>query len=412
MNKDSNFFDVDSVLDDLFSKKNSAFDFTLNELFNLRLKELKISKATALKIIDIEVRALEGIIEGQQKLIDFTNLIKIAHFLQISRQNVIDLYVSELEKRYPIEFSYSPSKIEFIVKNFDLATFKKAKFINSIVDFGEIEKKLKNYYNLKSIFDYEKPILRPAFSAGVVEPKNNLSRENWIKSAIDIFEGINNPNQYDREYLIKLFADIRKHSMNVEIGLLSIVRILFKAGVTVIYSNSLPSLHLRGATLPIHNKPCIVLTDYKGFYPTLWFALIHELYHVLFDWEDIRQNKYHLSEENNDDVMILERENEANQFAREYLLSEEKMEYIKPHLYSNYDLVQEFSKDNHVHPSFAYVFNAYDEGTSNKGFVWSMAHKHNPRISKTVKFFENKWEDAKAIPEYVKSLNVNVFNIK
>ena len=411
-NKNQDNFDIDSLLNGFLSNEVNIYEASLKELFDARLSELQISMTTALSILQIESRPLNGILNGNQKLVDFTNLIKIANFLQIPKEKVIQLYINELEKTYDLDLAYPPSKIEFINKNFDLAVLKKANFINSINDYPEIEKKINSYFGFKTIFEYRKPHVDVAFSAGLIKPKNELSRSMWIESATNIFEGLNNPYPFDRQKLIDFFPEIRWHSTNVELGLVNIIKTLYKMGVTVIYQDSLPTLHLRGATFAVNQKPCIVLTNYRGFYPTLWFALIHELFHVLFDWDEIKNSKYqrHVSDSEASQLTVLEKEKEADDFAREYLFSIEKTLIAKSFIHDN-TLVEEYSKNNHVHPSFIYVFFANDFGKNNKGISWMRAHKYNPQIDSIIDHFDNPWNNPKPISQYIKSLKMNIFNL-
>ncbi|RYX83066.1 ImmA/IrrE family metallo-endopeptidase [bacterium] len=304
---------------------------TLEEVFDRRLQELNISRTNVRKHINMSYSTLKGLLAGTQKLVDITNLIKMASFLQLPKERVILLYINSLEKNLIIDTTES-KKIKFIKDNFDLVVLKKAGFIESVTDFLHVEKTIVEAFDLKSIFDYKKPLGDVAFSAGVIKPKNDLARSVWIKRAIDSFTLIDNPYDYDKNSLLGFFSEIRWHSTNVELGLISVIKTLFKYGVTVLYQPPFSSLHLRGATINVNNKPCIVLTDYKGFYPTLWFALLHELHHVIFDWDDIKYNRYHITDDDEELMSIREREDAANNFAREYLLPGEKLKKIKPHL--------------------------------------------------------------------------------
>ena len=164
----------------------------------------------------------------------------------------------------------------------------------------------------------------------------------------------------------------------------------------------LPTLHLRGATFSVNNKPCIVLTDYRGFYPTLWFALIHELFHVLFDWDEIITSCYHISDNESEQLSVMEKELEANDFAREYLFSKEKTTKIKSNI-NNISYINSFARDNHVHPSFIYVFYAYDVGKKDSR-AWGRATGNNPDIKKMLRPLANPWDNPKTILEHVKSI--------
>ena len=400
----SKYQDINSLLNDILKPDKLG----LKELFDKKISELKITSTNVLEILNIQHRTLKGILDGTQKVVDVTNLIKIANFLQLPKEEVIKMYIDSLEKNYT-ENILPPEKIKFIQENFDLAALKKAGFIDSLTDFEKIDLKITSFLGLKTIYEYKRPNIKPAFSAGLVKPKNELTRSLWIQSAITYFEDIDNPYEYNRKALIEYFPNIRWHSTNVEFGLLTIIKDLFKLGVTIIYQSTLPSLHLRGATFAVNNKPCIVLTNYVGFYGTLWFALIHELFHVLFDWDEIRNNMYHLSDEEDNELLVREKENEANQFAREYLFPQEKMNQIKYNLNNPY-FVSEFAKNNHVHPSIIYVFNAFDSSKTNR-MPWARARKNEPpEMAKCISHLENPWSNSKPINEIVKNKKLEIYN--
>jgi HTH-type transcriptional regulator / antitoxin HigA len=399
-------YSFEEIMNNLIKPAEFIHKENLKELFEQRINDLNISFTNALDILKMQTRTLNGILNGTQKTVDFTNLIKIADFLQKPKEQIIKLYIEGLENNFPSKIISSPKKIEFIKENFDLAVLKKANFINNINDFDEIENKIISYFGLNSIFDYHRLPVDVAFSAGLIKPKNELTRSLWIKSANDIFKLINNSYVYDRQVLINYFPQIRWHSINVELGLINIIKELFKIGITVIYQSPLPTLHLRGATFAVNNRPCIVLTDYKGFYPTLWFALIHELFHVIFDWDEILNNSYHLSDENSEQLTVKAKEEEANNFAREYFFSKEKTYKIRPYL-SDFDYINEFAINNHVHPSFIYVFNAYD---LKENSAWIKARNQNPNIQDLIKPLENPWSNSKPISTFVNSIKTKFYN--
>lgn len=398
---------ADDLLKNLFRDVQPNRKQSLKELFEQRVQELRIKQTNVLDILNIEYRTLNGILEGSQKRVDFTNLLKIANFLQISNEKVISLYMETLGENFSSELSTSPEVIEFIRTNFDLATLKKSGFINNLNDFEEIEKKLVSFLGLKTIFDYKRLPVDVAFSAGLRKPKNELTRSLWIKTANEYFKEINNPNEYNRQALVDYFPNIRWHSTNVELGLINVIKDLYKVGVTVIYQSQLPSLHLRGATFSVNDQPCIVISNYVGYYPTLWFALVHELFHVIFDWEEIKRNNYHLSDDDADQLSVIEKEKEADGFAREFLFSRDKSEKVKPFL-NNTKYIEEFAFNNHVHPSFVYVFNAYDVGKRER-LAWMRAKQSNPSIKEILSKLENPWSNPKPIVEFIKTIKYSIY---
>lgn len=388
----------------------SAFkEVTLKELFESKLTQLKISPTAALEILEMSYRTLKGILEGTQKTFDNTALIKIANLLQEPREKVTKLYFDLLEEKHPITSSTTPEKINFIKENFPLAILKKDKFIENITDFNHIEKRICARLGLKSIFEYKKPEMDVAFSSGnMFKPQNELTRSFWIAAAKAYFEEIENPYDFNQKGLIDYFPKLRWQSIDVEHGFLNVIRHLYKLGITVIYQPPLHTLQLRGATFSVNGKPCIVITNYLGFYSTLWFALIHEILHIIFDWEEIKANSYHLSDDNNQDSSVKEKEMETNKYARQYLFSPEKAQKIKPFL-NNISYVREFAMSNHVHESLIYAFNAFDTGSKDR-MAWARARRYDGDVKECIKPVDYPWNDTKPVDEFSKRKKLEIYN--
>ncbi|AMR33672.1 hypothetical protein A0256_20680 [Mucilaginibacter sp. PAMC 26640] len=399
---------ADSVLDDLFRPAAFKINISLSELFDKRIQELDITKTASLEVMKIERLSLNGILEGTQRRTDFLNLAKLSRFLRVNKEEVVRLYIDALQKNFPEIAELSTSSIEFIKLNFDLAALRSAGVIDSISDFQSIEQSLTNHFGLKSIFDFRVSDVRPAFSAAKGEVKNRGSRIFWLESAIDKCKLINNPYDYDRKGLIDYFSQIRWHSLNVEEGLISIIKDLFKLGITVIYQPTMADLKLKGATFSVNNKPCVVISNYRGFYTTLWFTLLHELFHVIFDWEEIVVGQYHLSEEKPDSLTVREKEIEADYFAREYLLPKSKYEVIRPHIIDP-DYVEKFARDHHFHHSFIYTFYALDRGESNRS-AWAKANKMNPNFEPLLCQIGSDWKQKLSNIEWITSKRDILYN--
>ena len=385
----SDEFDVDALLEGIMMPERP----TLKGLFEKKLKELDMSATTAYEVMGMNYRAVNKILSGSQKLLDISSIPNLAAFLEISEEEVIKLCLDAVKKNAPTSTSISSKKIKLIKESFDLVVLKKAGVIDSLKDFEHIEKRLNARLGLKSILEYRKPTVDIAFSSGSFKPENDRNRAFWIKAAMACFEEIDNPNEYSKAALIELFPRIRWYTMNVERGLTEVIRQLYKLGITVVFQPPLLTLQLRGATFNHNNKPCIVLSDFVGFYPTLWFALVHELSHVLFDWEEIKEGKYHLSDDKNETLTVREREKEADRFTRNYLFSIEKTNKIRPYL-SDAKYVEEFARDNHVHPSFIYVFNARDVGETDR-MAWARARRLAPPTltKQALEVIDLPWEE-------------------
>lgn len=150
------------------------------------------------------------------------------------------------------------------------------------------------------------------------------------------------------------------------------------------------------------------MTDFRGYYPTLWFALIHELFHVIFDWEDILKKKYHLSIEGVDPYTIESKENEANAFAREYMFSNKNMEIASSKINERL-FIREIAIDNQVHPSVIYANYAYDHSRDDDKYFAKFSDFFPPMknlLKKLGSGFENTAENT-AIATFYKTAIFN-----
>ena len=301
---------------------------SLKELFEKKASELGISSRQIESGLSIERKSLNAILVLDAQRIDVVNLLKLGSFLGKDFEETIKILVANL----PIEFIKElerARRFNFIVNNFDLKALKAAKFFESVSDFDEIEHRLTYFFGLDNILDYEKKV-GAAFSK-TKRGGNNKVLDFWTKATHAYFEKVNNPNSYNRTALKDIIPKIKPHSRDTKKGLSTVIKALYNIGVTVVYQPYFPNTQVRGATYIINDKPCIVLTNLNKNYATLWFALLHELYHAIFDFDEIKSMLFHLTGEN--DLLILS-ENRADDFAKNYFLSEDKAKYIYPFIHN------------------------------------------------------------------------------
>jgi len=355
MEENNKHKDIDALLKRIFTENPKVNYFPLQELFDQRLAYLEITKHQASKILDADQKTIDSILVGDAKKVDFVTILKLSNFLEIPYEELMNKYFKLVADTHNDSVLLA-KKRSFIVNNFDLPSLKKLGFIESINDFEHIEERINAFFGYDNLFEHSKYKITAAFSSGKrVTNKANLMF--WYAVAGQSLDRTPNPNEYDREGLIEFFPQIRWHSMNLENGLQLVAQALYKFGVTLIVVPKFNTdLHIKGATLSYRDKPCIVLTKYTKYYATIWFTLIHEIFHVLYDWDEIRDEKYHITGETNS-VEI--NESEADSFARQYLFSDEKMKTVTPHI-NEPKFVKHFAEKNHVHPSIIYTFYSFD----------------------------------------------------
>ena len=379
---------------------------TIKELFNERLIFYNITQRQAAIILGIQARAIDSILDGSAVRVDAINLIKLSQFLGLKESDFHKVYINELEADVIKEIE-DTRRNTFIAANFDIATLKKCGFLPTKGDFTEIETRIKKFFGLSSIFDYGRNSKYiPAFSKTKRSP-HLLIRTFWVESAIDQFERLKNPNEYERDELIELLPKIRPYTMNVADGLKTVIRALYNIGVTVIYQEHLPTTQVRGATFIRRGKPYIALTDLNKNYSTVWFALLHELHHVLFDYDQIEKQVFHLTGEL--DLFLLQ-EDLADEFAAEYLFPTERLKYILPHIDNSF-MVSTYAKESQVHPCI--IYSRYHHYMSERGSsYWGRFKDAFPDVSIALKDLKQgdpyKYEE---IQESVNYLKEKVYNI-
>lgn len=366
-------FNIDSLLKSVFTEDNHT---NIREAFEQKLLDYNISKTKALKLLNIDKDVFEEIISGTAKQPNLINIIKIAEFLEVDINAFIQVVLKH-QSTDNIASIDNARKTTFLLKNFDVKTLTKLGFFANDDDVNNLVDKVLTFFGYASIQEFEEQLEEPLYS----RTKRNFSdkmKDFWIKSAYQTFRVINNPNDYDRNRLKDLIVKIKPYSQDVKDGLFTVCKALYNIGVTVIFQDYLSTTQVRGGTFIINGKPCIVLTDFNKKYPTIWFTLLHELHHVLFDFDLIETNNFHLTGDN--DLFLIEEK--ADSFARDFFLSEDKFHYIKRYI-NNPFLVSKFAKENEIHESLVYSF-----------FTWYQDNLYGKKYHAAFKEFYPDYRDS------------------
>lgn len=379
---------------------NMKDDMTLNDMFQAKKKHLGLTDRQIQKMLDIEANTLNPILQGTAKQINFINIIKLAHFLGLSMTDVAKAYVPNMSKKQ-IGDIQNAREASYITENFDVATLSKMRFLPSGATGKEMAIRIIKFFSLESLYDYSKNDVCTAFSR-TKRRSDGLMRDFWVKSAHFQFLHINNPNPYNRELLKELVPKIRPFTMDEESGLIKVAKALFNIGVTVIYQPKLEKLQVRGATMNVNDKPCIVLSNLYNNYPTLWFSLLHELYHVLFDYEDIKRQVYHISCDEGD--IFLMNEYKADDFATNYLLNESRLNMASRYINSPL-LIEKLARQWGLHPSIIYAIYCYKDAA-----MWKFYKKQIPQMDKAIRHFNTHPFERETLMESVEEIK-ELFNV-
>lgn len=374
---------------------------SLKELYNERKKTLHLSDRQIKQILGMDPnKTINPILEGTAKHVGFINIIKLAHFLGLSVNDLLKVYIPKLDVNQIGEIQRSRDA-GYIVETFDVATLMKMKFFASGSSSKDMADKIIKFFGLKSLYDFSNNDIAPAFSRSK-RNSSDLMRNFWIQSAYTQFKNIDNPYSYNRKELVDLIPKIRPYTRDVKNGLIKVLKALYRVGVTIIYQPSLEKIQVRGATMVVNDKPCIVLSNLQKNYPTLWFTLLHELHHVLYDLEDIKSQTYHIS--NGEGDLFLMNEERADKFAREYLLNDSRLKFISGYITSNFH-VKRFADEWGVHDSIIYAIYCY------KTNEWALYNKYIPKMTEALELLNTHPFEKESLIESAKNIKELIYNI-
>lgn len=351
----------------------------LRTLFNQKLAETGLRNKNVSELLGIERNSLNPIIDGTAQHPKVQNLLKVAEFLGLDFEGILAAFMrsNPSEELKDLERA---RKASFVTTHFDLPRLKKVGFLERVDDLGHIEERICRYFSIPTVYAYATVEAPRLYSKTKVDPVGQM-REFWVKSAYGHFERLQDDRPYDRDLLrTAIIPKLRGYTRNVERGLVTVIKALYNVGITVLFQQHLANTQVRGATMVLKGKPCIVITDLNKNYATIWFALVHELYHVLYDLESIASTMaYHLT--GDEDLLLIE--DKANAFARELLFSDQRVRYIAP-LIHNEVAVTQYAEEAGVHPAIVYAF--YQHYQSERGEdYWRAFKPHFPDVKRLTK---------------------------
>lgn len=397
---------ITRILEESFDKDYVAED--LSAIFEAKASEYGLSVSQARDLLGIEYKSLTPLLNGTSKQPNLINVLKLADFLDMDFNVLLTSIVSQQTPENTAKLQEARNA-SFIAKNFDIERLQKEGLLPKKAHSNVIVEKILDFFGFNSISEYEefdKRICNVAFSQSKRSFVDKMRRFS-INSGFRLFEIINNPYPYNSNELAELLPKIKPYSQDVENGLFTVCQALFAQGVTVIFQRHLPTTQFRGATFFINNKPCIIITDYMKNYATIWRVLMHELYHVIFDEDEIKKEGYHLTGEMQ--LSLIDEEAPEN-FASDFFIDNSEFKYIKPHINSQV-MVREFAKKIKIHPSLIYMkYQVYMQTIELKNY-WGAFKKEFPNYELAVnKLNPISWKQDNSILEISKSLKV-IYNI-
>ena len=340
-----------------------SYDSSLLEMVKKFMQENEISESDFAQEIGINRMTFSRIMSGEREL-NFSQAIRLMNVLGLSANQLVDIFYKtcgEVEKSQ-LEKS---EHLAYVTQNFDIPTLKRLGIIKIRSKAEDYETSICQFFGFDSIYQYDDTSLTSVlFSKSrkkVLQEKETKMTIFWLKCAIASFFKIGNPYEYDRELLIQLLKRSAEFTRDEQNGYRRFVLVLYQLGITVLTQSYVSGTKSFGVTMILNGKPFIVISDMNKKYHKLWISLLHELYHVVNDFDMLERMSYHISNPETPELLL--NEDRADQFALNVL--------INPNIQSQLKKVVPFpvkvnalGKELNVSPSI--IYGVYLESLSDK----------------------------------------------
>ncbi len=307
----------------ILTKSNSDVGASLREMISQFLKDNGITASAIASEIDIHRETLDKFIKGEGDL-KFMHAVRMMKILGLTDGQLVSAYCRDLDSKQETSLD-KLEQLSYAVRRFDIPVLKKIGIIPSRAKIEEYSSRICSFFGFSSIYEYDDTSLMPVlFSKSrrrVLEEKEAKMTEFWLKCAIGSFVKIDNPNDYDRDLLLQLVRRAYEFTRDESDGYYRFVLVLYQIGVTVLTQSYASGTKAYGGTIIIKGKPCIVITDMGKQYHKLWLSLLHELYHVINDFELLETMNYHFTNRESPEMLL--NEHKADEFAMNVLVSPE-----------------------------------------------------------------------------------------
>lgn len=291
---------------------------SLREKLSIFMKETGMTKSKIAELLGLpSYKYVTNILEGKDE-ITLRSAVGIANLIGITEEQMLDSAYKEIKGENMLDID-NIKQASFLYSNFDCKALKSLNLFGKDDTDEKMCDRLTEYFGYRSIFEYKVPISPKSalFSKKKIsaqERRDRLMTDFWLTTAQRSFSEMNNPNEYDRE-LLKDFVlkRIKQYTLDVSSGFAIALYVLYQLGISVLVQDYVMNTHAYGVSLIVNGKPCIVLTALGGNYYKLWLTLLHELYHILNDWDYLQQVGCMISDECQSELFVSE--SDADRFA-------------------------------------------------------------------------------------------------
>lgn len=291
-----------------------------------KLTELGMSiKEFALRTSKPE-KTIHAVIKGESAVtsdmaVAFESVTKIPAHFWLSKQRNYDEYLARLRREAMMEEACDWARL------FPYAQMVKLGWVTAYNTIQGKAKELLSFFQISSVQAWEDYYLHQklkiAFRISLAHTKDPHAISAWLRQG-EIQASNINVEEYSEAKLKEAIPVLKSIMVEQPYDFASKAQqICAEAGVKLIYTQCLPKAPIGGSTRWINGIPCIQISGRQKRYDIYWFTLFHEIGHIL-----LHGKKDIFLEDDNYSDEELTKENEANNYASNILLSQMDEESI------------------------------------------------------------------------------------
>jgi len=313
------------------------------------LEDMGMSQVELSNRIGRPAQAINEIIKGKKSItsktaLELEDVLKVPAHIWTGLESEYQIVKAKAE-----EVQQMQEETKLLV-NFPYADLVKLGFVKTTRKAIEKVNELKRFFSVAKLEQIEHvKAYQPAFR---VSNHNDISYEaiaTWIQAGRLKAKEIKTA-PFDKNKLKALLPEIKKimNLQDINDSIDSICNLLASCGVAFVVLPHFKKTKVNGATFTIEseNKAVILMTIRGGYSDIFWFSLFHEIGHII-----LHQKREIFLENGYSDPALQKQEDEANQFARDFLIPKEDFKIFTEKNVFNKQSIVSFAKRLEIKPS-------------------------------------------------------------
>ena len=313
------------------------------------IEDMGISQAEFATRMGTTTKTLSYLLNGQANISN-----DLAKKLSVMMGTSVDIWLN-LQSTYDqklieIQQAKDFDAQEDIVKKIDYSYFVNVVGLPFARTVGEKVANLCKYFKISDLRIMLEPDFLVNYRTGIsnVNEKNVINSRAWIQTAINLSQKIHTES-YNPEKLKAYLPELRNMTVqNPEIFLPRMREIFAECGVAFVLLPHLKNSGVNGAVKWVNDERVVLAMNNRGLdADKFWFSLFHEIRHVFqrkIKTVFISYNEKEMMDANN------RLEEDANDFATNYLISPAALRKFAPSKYTSDEEIVAFAKSIGIHP--------------------------------------------------------------